>query len=86
VSSFPWAIRTPDGTPSAGECEMLVAPTTRGELGVLAGHADLVACLVPGELRVTSAGAVRTYPVGLGLIEIREGRVSLFLASALPKH
>ena len=38
----------------AGECEFLVVPTTRGELGVLADHAALVACVAPGELRVTA--------------------------------
>ena len=48
----------------------------------MAGHAALVACVAPGELRVTSGGAEKSYPVGAGLVEVRDNKVSLLLASA----
>jgi len=52
--NFSWSVSTPDGLVASGECEFLVVPTTGGELGVLADHAALVACVAPGELRVTA--------------------------------
>jgi F0F1-type ATP synthase epsilon subunit len=54
-ASFSWSVSTPDGVAASGECEFLVVPTAGGELGVLADHAALVACVVPGELRVTAS-------------------------------
>jgi len=63
---FSWSVSTPDGVVASGECEFLVVPTTGGELGVLADHAALVACVAPGELRVTTATGARTIGVGPG--------------------
>ena len=64
-ASFSWSVSTPDGVAASGECEFLVVPTTGGELGVLAYHAALVACVAPGVLRVTaptySADSAPTY-------------------------
>jgi F-type H+-transporting ATPase subunit epsilon len=78
---FAWSVSTPEGTVASGESEFIVVPTTRGELGVMADHAALVACVVPGELRVTTGGTVTTHPVGPGVIDVRDNRVSLLLIS-----
>jgi F-type H+-transporting ATPase subunit epsilon len=80
-----WSVATPDGTAAFGECEFLVVPTTGGELGILADHAALVACVAPGELRVTAGQTVSTYAVGPGVIEVRDNRVSLLLSSVSGK-
>jgi len=37
----------------AGEATMVVARTTEGEIGILAGHTPLLAILASGEVRVT---------------------------------
>ena len=79
--TFPWEVATPEGTVASGECEFLVVPTTRGELGVLAGHSALVACVTPGQMRVTSAGALTLVTVGHGLVDIRDNKVSLLLSA-----
>ena len=34
-----------------GDCESLTVPTLDGELGILAHHSNLVAAMIPGELR-----------------------------------
>ena len=52
---FAWSVVTPEGTVASGDCTFLVVPTAGGELGVLADHAALVACVVPGDLRVTDS-------------------------------
>lgn len=40
----------------SGEASMVVARTTEGEIGILAGHEPMLAVLASGEVRVTLAG------------------------------
>lgn len=82
MAGFSWSVSTPDGPVTSGTCDFLVVPTMRGELGVMADHAALVACVVAGELRVTSEGNVRSIPVGPGIVEVRDNEVRLLLSSA----
>ena len=79
---FSWTVATPDGLVASGECEFLVVPTTGGELGVMADHAALVACVAPGVLRVSTADAVRTISVGGGIVDVRDNTVLLLVARA----
>ncbi len=81
-AEFSWAVITPEATVGAGTCEFLVVPTANGELGVLAGHAALVACVVPGDLRITTAGVPRTLRVGAGVVDVRDNEVRLLVRSA----
>ena len=37
----------------SGEASMVVATTSVGEMGLLAGHEPMLAILVPGEIRIT---------------------------------
>ena len=79
-AAFSWSVSTPDGVAASGECEFLVVPTTGGELGVLADHASLVACVVPGVLRVTEAAGARTVTVGPGVVDVRDNTVRLLVS------
>jgi F-type H+-transporting ATPase subunit epsilon len=87
---FSWSVSTPEGIVASGQCEFLVVPTTGGELGVLAGHAALVAGVLPGDLRVTSTDAnppgtstrLRTVSVGGGVVEVRDNQVRLLVTHA----
>ena len=98
-ASFSWSVSTPDGVAASGECEFLVVPTTGGELGVLANHAALVACVAPGVLRVTaptySEDSAPTYSadsaptgalsvgVGPGVVDVRDNVVRLLVSRAV---
>ena len=90
-ASFSWSVSTPDGVAASGECEFLVVPTTGGELGVLANHAALVACVAPGVLRVTaptySADSAPTgalsVGVGPGVVDVRDNVVRLLVSRAV---
>ena len=77
-----WSVATPDGPVASGECEFLVVPTTGGELGVMAGHAALVACVAPGALRVNTGSETRSIGVGGGIVEVRDNAVRLCVESA----
>ena len=81
-STFRWEVITPEAMTASGECEFLVVPAAGGQMGVLPGHAALVALVVPGELRVTTGGVVHAVPVGAGLVEVRDNTVRLLVMSA----
>jgi len=81
-AAFSWSVVTPEGTAASGQCEFLVVPTAVGELGILADHAALVACVVPGELRLTASGAETTMRVGAGVVDVRDNRVRLLVTSS----
>jgi F-type H+-transporting ATPase subunit epsilon len=82
MSRFTFAVRTPDGVVAQGDCDFVVVPTTRGEMGVLADHAPIVASVAAGELRVSYAGRETKVSVGPGLVEVLDNVVSLFVARA----
>ena len=83
-TAFSWSVSTPEGVVASGQCEFLVVPTTGGELGVLAGHAALIAGVLPGNLRVTSGGEAQTQlvSVGAGVVEVRDNQVRLLVTHA----
>ena len=81
-AQFAWTVETPEGTAASGTCELLVVPTASGELGVLADHAALVACVVPGDLRIRGGGSETSVRVGAGVVDVRDNRVRLLVSSA----
>jgi F-type H+-transporting ATPase subunit epsilon len=81
-ATYRYSVETPDGVAAGGECDFLVLPTANGEVGVLAGHAPLLADIVPGALRITHAGTDSRITVGHGVAEVRSESVHLFVASA----
>jgi F-type H+-transporting ATPase subunit epsilon len=63
----------------SGEATMVVARTTEGEIGVMAGHAPLLAVLAPGWLvRIKMAdGEELRAAVHGGFLSVRDGAVSV---------
>ncbi len=82
MSAFTFSVSTPDGTVAQGACDFVVVPTTRGEMGVLAEHAPVVASVAPGQLRVVLSGQETRISVGPGLVEVLDDVVRLFVAHA----
>ena len=70
----------------SGEAEMVVARTTEGELGVLAGHAPLLGQLAePSQVRVKLAGGEQlTYDVDGGFLSVTGEGVTVLAESATP--
>ena len=77
-----FVVRTPNGVVAQGECEFVVVPTTRGEMGVLADHAPVVAAVAPGQLRVTAGAHETRIGVGAGLVDVLDNVVGLFVVDA----
>lgn len=68
----------------SGLVEMLVAPAERGEVGILPHHAQMIASLRPGEVRVKTPGGGELYfYVSGGMIEVQPHVVTVLADTAL---
>ena len=66
-----------------GSCEFMTIPCTDGAMGILAHHSNMIAAVVPGELRFQPADEpLRTAAVSSGLVKIEEGEVLLLVDTA----
>ena len=66
-----------------GPCRSVTVPCVGGELGILAHHSNLIAAVVPGELRFQpEGGSLRTAAVSAGLVKIEDGDVLLLVDTA----
>jgi F-type H+-transporting ATPase subunit epsilon len=80
---FKTEIVTPEKIVFSEEIESLVIPAERGYLGVLAGHAPLLATLQPGEITIkgSSKGELH-YATSGGFMEVTPGKAVLLTESA----
>jgi F-type H+-transporting ATPase subunit epsilon len=61
----------------SGEVDMVVLPTTTGEIGVLPNHEPVMTMLEPGELAVVHEGKTTYAAIGEGFAQITPGRLSI---------
>jgi F-type H+-transporting ATPase subunit epsilon len=66
----------------ADEVDIVVAPGSEGELGILPQHAPLVTQLVPGELRVRRGSQEVSLFVSGGFLEVRPDKVVVLADTA----
>ncbi len=67
----------------SGEATQVVARTTEGEIGILAGHEPVLAILAPGESRVTATdGSVITARLEDGFLSVQGDTVTLVAGNA----
>ncbi len=77
MTSFPLKIVTPDGLQFDGQAEELIVRTTSGDVGILAGHTNLVAPLGMGRATVVSEGRRRYAACIGGMLSVVGGAVTL---------
>ena len=66
-----------------GSCEFMTVPCTDGAMGILAHHSNMIAAVVPGELRFQPADEpLRTAAISSGLVKIEDGEVLLLVDTA----
>ncbi|MEO4054078.1 F0F1 ATP synthase subunit epsilon [Solibacillus sp. CAU 1738] len=76
-------IVTPDGPVYDSEVTMVIAKTTSGEIGVLAGHIPMVAPLAIGAVKLKKEdGSTEVVAVSGGFIEVRPEEISILAPSA----
>lgn len=71
------AVISPEQVLYEGEAESVVAPAGNGELGILRGHAPLMALLGSGELRIGSGGAAQRFRVSGGFLQVVDNAVTV---------
>jgi F-type H+-transporting ATPase subunit epsilon len=64
------------------EADMVTAPGSLGELGILPRHAPLLTTLRPGELRVKQGTDEVSLAIGGGFLEVRDNRVLVLADTA----
>lgn len=73
---------TPEKVVISKEVEMVVAPGSLGEFGILAGHVPFLSGLMPGEFRYTLEGKTVYFAVTTGFVEVSNNKVSVLVDSA----
>jgi F-type H+-transporting ATPase subunit epsilon len=76
------SVISPERTVYEGEADQVVAPAWNGELGILRGHAPLMALLGEGRLRVTLAGKTSVFLVSGGFLQVAENTVTVLSETA----
>ena len=64
------------------DVNVLVAPGSDGELGILPGHAPLLTTLAPGEIKVTKDGDESFMAVSGGFLEVLGNKVTILANTA----
>jgi F-type H+-transporting ATPase subunit epsilon len=84
-AKFPVEVMTPEGPAFTDEVQMVSTRTTVGSIGLLAGHAPLLAMLDPCELRMyRSESEIVRFAQSEGYIQVASGRALLLVEEAVP--
>ena len=80
------SVVTPEGSLFSGEASFVAAPAWDGEVGILPGHAAMIAALGTGELRIErdESGSKTTdrYAVRGGFLQVLDDSVTLLVTEA----
>jgi len=82
AKSLALQIITPEKISWEGVVDSLVVPAHDGQLGILPGHAPLLAQLRPGAVQIRTQGSTRLLAVSGGFVEIFKGKTALFAETA----
>lgn len=82
---FQVAILSPETTLYKGEATFAAVPAWYGELGVLHGHAPLLALLGAGTLRLETSGGTRRFRVEGGFVQVVDDRLTVLSEQAQPE-
>ena len=75
------SVISPEAVLFEGEADSVIAPAYDGEVGILTGHAPLMALLGEGELRLGS-GTGRRFTVGGGFMQVLNNVVRIVTEKA----
>ncbi|OQX61131.1 MAG: ATP synthase F1 subunit epsilon [Desulfococcus sp. 4484_241] len=73
---------TPEKVMVSQDVDIVVAPGSLGEFGILEGHVPFLSGIVAGELRYTSDSQTERLVVTTGFAEVSENRVSVLVDAA----
>jgi F-type H+-transporting ATPase subunit epsilon len=71
------SVISPERTIFEGEADSVIAPVWDGELGILRGHAPLMALLGEGQLRIRRGSDTEHFHVNGGFLQVVDNRVTV---------
>jgi F-type H+-transporting ATPase subunit epsilon len=71
------SVVSPESTLYEGEADMVVVPAWDGELGIMRGHAPLLALLGVGQLRVRAADGEHRFQIAGGFLQVANDVVTV---------
>lgn len=74
---FTLSVISPERKVFEGEARFVVVPAFDGELGILHGHAPLMALLGKGVLRVETTAGTRRFRVSGGFVQVAANEVAV---------
>ncbi len=78
------SVISPEAVLFEGTADAVVAPAFDGQVGILTGHAPMMALLGKGELRVGAGPDARRFAVEGGFLQVVENRVRVVTERARP--
>ena len=76
------SIMTPERRVYSEEVDMVIAPSTEGQLGILPHHAPLLTAITCGELRVKRGDEEEIFAISGGFMEVQSDRVTILANTA----
>jgi F-type H+-transporting ATPase subunit epsilon len=76
------SVISPEAVLFEGESDSVVAPAYDGEVGILTGHAPLMALLGEGELRLGRGGSAQRFSVKGGFMQVLRDHVRVVTEKA----
>lgn len=73
---------TPEKVVVSQKVDIVAAPGSLGEFGVLEGHVPFLTGLIPGEVHFTSGEKTQYLAVSAGFAEVSENKVAILVDSA----
>lgn len=84
MSTFKLTVLAADKPFFDGECQSLVIPTSDGQIGILANHANMIAAIIPGTIKVTIGAEEKIAAISEGIIKVENNAV-LVLADTIER-
>ena len=76
------SVISPEAVLFEGDAESVIAPAFDGQVGILTGHAPMMALLGKGELRLAGGSSERRFIVQGGFLQVVENQVRVVTESA----
>jgi F-type H+-transporting ATPase subunit epsilon len=70
---------TTDKVVYSGDVDIVIAPATDGQLGILPRHASLLTSIKSGVILVRNSSGEKEIPVGDGFMEVNDDQVTVLV-------
>ena len=79
MNTFKLEITAPSKPIFTGEVNAVILPGEDGTLGILKGHAPILAALKKGKIRVKKSETEKTFEIESGFVEVNENGVTVLI-------